>query len=250
VDMPILEPETVLAAPLDAEAGWWRAWRIHGDHGAREALVLHHLEFARIMAAKAYANRYNAAFEFADYMQFATIGLIEAVDRFDHELQIGFRTFSAQRIRGAILDGIMRMSEQQQQIKTRQRIAAERAASLQDGKGGGDVFEQLASVAVGLALGYMLEGSGMLQSHEPEAPDNGYQRIELQQLRQQLGRLVSGLPERERLVIKYHYMNHLPFETIANMLSLSKGRIAQLHRSGLEQLRAAAGQIGPCDLAW
>ncbi len=251
-----------LASPLQQrsvtmpqeEATLWRTLRDEGNPAAREELVLMHLEFARMMAAKTYSGRYNDTLDFAEYMQFASIGLIESVDRFDPSMQIGFRTFAAQRIRGAILDGIVRMSEQHQQIKARQRLVSERAASLQAGaepaSTPGALFEQLGSVAIGLALGFMLDGTTMYQADEPASIDNGYHRLEMKQLRDQLGGLVDGLPERERMVIKYHYLNHLPFETIASLLSLSKGRISQIHRSALEQLRAAANNIGPCDLAW
>ena len=38
-------------------------------------------------------------------------------------------------------------------------------------------------------------------------------------------------------VIGYHYFHSLPFEQIAGILGLSKGRISQIHRAGLARLR-------------
>jgi RNA polymerase sigma factor for flagellar operon FliA len=238
---------------LDDETALWQRWRTEGDHAARGELVVRNMEFAKMFAAKLYAGRYSNEFEFADYMQFATIGLLESVDRYDPVFPASFRTFASQRIRGAILDGISRMSEQQQQIATRQRLAAERTASLgtRTAKGSdiADVFEQLAGVAIGLALGYMLEDTSMYLEGEPAIGDS-YDRLELWQMQEKVRGLVDLLPEREKLVIKYHYLNHLPFETIAKALSLSKGRISQLHRHALELLREEVNRVRIFDRAW
>jgi RNA polymerase sigma factor for flagellar operon FliA len=234
------------------DAGLWSAWRDHGDHTARERLIERYLEFAKMFAAKCYAGRFSDEFEFGDYMQFATIGLIESVDRYDPALAASFKTYSAQRIRGAVLDGIARMSEQLQQITARQRLLAERSTYSSQGElsGPDTVLEQLASVAIGFALGFMLEDSGMYEADEKSVPDNCYTRIEMRQLREKLLGLVGKLPERERMVIQHHYLHQLPFETIANILSLSKGRVSQLHRSALEALRKAAAQTRRVDLTW
>ncbi|HYD79859.1 MAG TPA: sigma-70 family RNA polymerase sigma factor [Paucimonas sp.] len=233
----------------DEESGLWRSWRIERDSAARERLIRLHMGYACALAAKAFSRRYNDEFEFAEYMQCATIGLLEAVDRFDPQYPASFRTFATPRIQGAILDGIERLSEQQQQISARQRILAERAASV-CGERADDLFRQLAETAIGLAVGYLLEGSSMYQSEEPTLPDNGYSRLELRQLQERVRGLVEKLPEREKLVIKYHYLNHLQFETIAQIFSVSKGRVSQIHKRALAQLRDAASRVHVCDLAW
>lgn len=232
----------------------WRRWRDENDASAREALILLHLEFAKMLAAKCFAGRYGDELEFADYMQFATVGLLESIDRYDPASQASFRTFSAPRINGAMLDGVARLSEQQRQISARQRMLAERAESLtgsmESKEGTDEIFEQLAGVAIGLALGYMLEGSSMYQVQEPVSMNSAYTNVEVRQLQQQVRSLVDMLPERERSVIKYHYLNHLRFEAIAEILSLSKGRVSQLHKNALDLLRKEAGKISSCNIAW
>jgi RNA polymerase sigma factor for flagellar operon FliA len=245
-----LAPSTLMS---DRERQLWAEWCNQRSASSREQLIMLHLEFARIIAAKLYLRRYNDEFEFAEYMQFATVGMIESIDRFNPDKQFTFRTFSAPRISGAILDGISRLSEQHQQISMRRRILSERAESIRHAEAGvanRDVLEQLADIAIGLALGYMLEGSTMYQSQEPTAPSNSYSAIQQRQLQERVRSLVDGLPERERLVISYHYLHQIRFETIAEMLSVSKGRVSQLHRSGLERLRSAASKVASCDLAW
>lgn len=248
------EAEAGLAdRPDQAELRLWERWRLHGDYAAREQLVLRHLGFARMMAGKVYRGRYNDEFDFSEYMQFATVGLLESIDRFDPATGVTFRTFAAKRMAGAILDGVQHLSEQQQQINARQRIVRERAQSmdaLADSGTVSDVFDRLAQVAIGLALGYMLEGSSMYAGDEPATADNCYTRVELKQLQGQVRAMVESLPEREKLIVKEHYLNRLPFDTIADILNVSKGRVSQLHRRALVMLRDACKKINDCDLTW
>jgi RNA polymerase sigma factor for flagellar operon FliA len=252
LDAFLPSPAQPLAAGAETEAGLWRRWHEAGEWGARQQLIGLHLEFARMLAAKLYRGRYNDEFEFAEYMQFATVGLIEAIDRYQPALTASFRSFAFARVRGAILDGITRLSEQQQQISARQRMLAERAASLAStaGEAGDDVLVQLASIALGLACSYMLEGSGLYLDSEPAAGDNSYTGIELRQLQFRLLGMVDSLPQAEREVIKYHYFQHLSFTMVAELMSLSCGRISQLHKQALEHLRLACKNTPSRDLAW
>ncbi|UGQ47978.1 sigma-70 family RNA polymerase sigma factor [Massilia endophytica] len=244
-------------APAGRAAGeedvWWQRWLGGRDPAARERLVSVHLEFARMLAAKAYRGRYGDEIDFADYLQFATVGLLECVDRYDPALGVGFRTYSAKRISGAILDGIGLLSERQQQIGVRQRLLKERTLSLAPaarGRAGPGTFEQLAEVALGMALGYLLDGTGLYLDEAAQFPDGCYTRLELRQLQTQVRALVEGLPQRERLIIKYHYLNCMPFDMIAGMLSLSKGRVSQLHARALRLLREAGAAVRSCDATW
>lgn len=238
----------------DDEAEHWLALRTSADAGARARLIELHMPLARIIAAKLYAGRYHDEIEFDDYHQMATIGLIEAVDRFDPAQGARFRTFASMRVRGAVLNGLDRMSERQQQISTRQRLRAERAASLapEDAPdGSAQLLHMLAEAGIGLALGMLLEGSSLLaEENAVSSAPAPYAAVELNQLRKRVGALVDLLPERERRIIHSHYLQHIPFEQIASTLGVTRGRVAQLHKQALNRMREAAKQVPPCDVAW
>ena len=105
-------------------------------------------------------------------------------------------------------------------------MRAERLHSLEEDPGAaadpGALFEALARMAVGLALGYILEDSGMYRGEEGPTADNNYQAVELRQLQSRVRALVENLPERERLIIRCHYLNLVPFESIADSSGSSK----------------------------
>jgi len=237
----------------DEERALWRRWR-EGDASAREVILVHYLPFAKILAAKVYSGRRHDEFEFGEYVQFATVGLLEAVSRFDPERGVKFKTFSGRRIIGSILNGLEHLSEKQEQISFRHRLASQRMESIRgrqpNGSNPEELFSYLAHVAVGLALGYILEDSGMFQRPTSTYMSNGYAGVETAQLKERMGSLVEKLPERERAVLKYHYMNHVPFEEIAGILGVTKGRISQIHKHAIELLREAIKGIRNCDMAW
>lgn len=241
--------QAAASLPLADEAALWDAAR-GGALPARERLIEAYLPFARILAAKVFARRIDHDLEFDEYLQFATVGLIEAVDRYKSERAIQFKTFAAHRINGAILSGIEHLSEKREQICVRQRLLAERAASnktaLDDDAG--DIFQQLADVAIGFALGYILEDAG--EHDDAIVTENRYSAPEMRQLRSRIHALVGRLPQRERMVIKYHYLNQVPFGAIAESMEISKGRVSQLHRHALDLLRDMMKSVETCDVAW
>ena len=241
---------------LDLDAGWgnvdaeavlslWHQYRESRDPALRERLIEHYLPFARMLAAKAYANRVQLELEFGDYLQFASIGLVEAVDRFDPAVAPKFEAFSVLRINGAMLNGIVSLTEKHEQISARKRLLTERVKSLKEDtpkpKDYDTVFKYLAELAIGLAVGFALEGTGMYQGEEGCYEENTYRRIELKQLCKKVTEMMALLPDRERHVIKLHYQQQIPFDEIAEILCVTKGRVSQLHKSALKRLRDEFG---------
>lgn len=223
-----------------AEKDLWRAWIEDKDVDARQKLIEHHLPFSHMLAAKFYAKRQILQIEFDEYRQYAIAGMIEAIDRFDIKRESNFRTYAGYRITGAILNGIEKYSDKQQQISTRTLLRQQRIESMQEADGkdlGIDIFSELVELAVGLAIGYMLEDSGMYQTQEDQYTENFYERHELKQLQKSLEHIVDVLPEQSRRVIRYHYYQGLSFEHISDVLKLSKGRISQIHSRAIKLLR-------------
>lgn len=228
----------------DAADADWLAFMASREAGLRTRLVERYLPFARIMAGKLYAGRTHMEVEFDEYLQYARVGLIEAVDRYDPRRGFKFETYAASRISGAILNGLASYSEVHEQVLARKRLVRERVDLLRGaapdaGEADADaVFAHLAELAIGLAVGFVLEQTGMhVGEREPLYQDNSYARIELRQLRQRIGQLLDNLPARQRQVMVYHYQQQLPFEQIAGMLRVTKGRVAQLHKEALQRLR-------------
>lgn len=230
------------------EPALWQQW-IGGDASAREQLLGLHMPYARIVAASYYARRFSDDVEFGDYLQYASVGLLEAMDRYDPARGVQFRTFAARRMHGAILNGLQRLTEKHQQIAARQRLRAERLQDVRELAGAEaaapNAPEQLmrivAEAGIGLAVCWMLEGTAMVDAGASAGTLHFYEGAQLRQLRQRLAEAVERLPPQERTVIRHHYLQDVPFDRIAAELQLTKGRISQIHKQALLHLRRLVG---------
>lgn len=213
-----------------------------------DGLVVRHLPLVRVIAARLYRLRWNQSVEFDDYCQMGAVGLVEAAQRFDPTRGAEFGTFASWRISGAILNGLARSTELHQQIASRKRMVDSRSASIAgESEAAHDTsveaaLARLAKVAVGLAVGFMLEGSGMFDSGEAVTRFDGYASVAVRQLRTRLHAAVASLPWQERRVLEGHYFQQQSFVEIADDLGLTRGRISQIHKSALERLRAVLAQ--------
>lgn len=226
----------------------WSTFIGTGSILVREALFRHYVPYARALAAQLFAGRLRDDVEFGDFLQLALVGLLEALDRFDPQRGIAFETYCTPRIRGSVLDGVGRLTDGQEQMSFMRRAQRERLASIKDGAQTGDAatdtFRQIAHLAAGLAIGYMLDGSGMLATEEESAPpaSSPWQGIAWRQTQSRLSGAVAELPVRYRRIIHYHYFCGLHFEQIADILGTSRARISQLHHAALAQLKDALGE--------
>ena len=269
--MPTTHDRSDAADPVSAasEAELWQRWREQRDESARQRLMDHFIPYARVVAATYYGRRINDEIEFNDYLQLASVGLVESIDRYDPALGAQFKTFAARRMHGAILDGLERLTEKQQQIAVKRRLRQERLQDIQSAASSAraeattgkdskathadNLFKYLSEVGIGLAISYLLEGTGMVQGDATATyqADAYYQRAELRQLQQRIRELVQRLSDQERTVITCHYLQEHSFEEIAERLQLTRGRISQIHRKALGTLRVQLGPQpthGPIDL--
>lgn len=229
------------------EAGLWRRVRDHGDAAARQRLLDFHLPYARVVAASYFSRRYNDEVEFSDYLQLASVGMLEAMERYDPARGVQFRTFAARRMHGAILSGLERLTEKQQQIAARQHLRTERLKEVKAmaGEDGavkpGDprhLLQFVSEVGMGLTLCWLLEDTAMVQPPGACTVVPFYQSSAMKQLRDRLLHAVDALPPQERTVVRSHYLQDMPFEHVAATLQLTRGRISQIHKQALLRLRS------------
>src|SRR5205085_9215566 len=183
---------------------------------ARAALLKMHLPYARILAAHFYSRRFTDDVEFGDFLQFASIGLLEALERYDPGRGVQFRTFAARRMQGAVLNGLERCTEKHQQIAARQRLRSERLQEVKalagaDASGAAphgaeQLVRFVSEMGIGLALCWMLEGTGMVETPEASTSNPFYRSVALAQLRQRLLQAVDALPVQQKTVVRSHYL--------------------------------------------
>jgi RNA polymerase sigma factor for flagellar operon FliA len=237
-----------MAAQSNIEVeGLWQALQELGDSGAREQLIIRYGDFARMIAAKLYGMRRDDTVPFKDYLQYAQVGLIEALDRFDASQGASFESYSSHRIRGSILNGLSRQTEVRAQRLYWREIIAERRQSLQapaEAAVSETTLEDFARLAMGLAIGLMLDDPNAPERADDSVEANPYAGTELNQMRERVRTLVEQLPAREADILRRHYYEQREFQEIAAELGVTKGRVSQLHARALQRVREALN-VGP-----
>jgi RNA polymerase sigma factor for flagellar operon FliA len=207
------------------------------DVAARDALIVKYSPWTRLVARDVYVRVYALRDAWHDCVQNALIGLLEAMDRFDPARGISFQTYARHRVRGAVFNGVRNLRESLAQgTRSYDQMAAalDRMETFDDGDNT-DPLEAFVGTTVGLGLGFLLEASSV-PSHSQGS--DAYVELEREELSAAIADAMKRLPEREQMILTMHYYHHVPFVEISVQLGLTKGRISQLHKRALGNLRA------------
>lgn len=230
-------------ADLEQDRARWREFASSRTQELRSELIQRYIGLARITAARLYQRRLDNSVSFSDYLQYARVGLVEAIDHYDPAREVPFEAFSSFRIKGAVLNGLEGESELAAQRAFWSRRARDRFESLKSHEIQGDrraSLEELVNLTVGLALSHVIEQEDGEIIDESLAA-NPYAVTELAQLKRAVRSLLPSLPERERELIRRHYEEHVEFQQIAAEWGVTKGRVSQLHAQALQRLRQLLG---------
>ena len=232
----------------DEEALLWNAYKHQNSIAAREQLFLLYLPLAKRISARFVRDNYSTPVEFQELSQMASIGLLEAIDNFNPTLGVPFRFYCPRRISGSILNGLAKLTEVNQQISLRKRLSRERLRSISRGtvkpKKREDALDILGDIAAGLALGMMLDNSAMYMETDRDPAKDAYDTLVWKQAITRMRRELEVLPERERDILRYHYLEGISFDEIGILLGVSKGRISQIHKAAIALLRKRLSNNG------
>ena len=226
------------ALPEEAVRQLWTQFTESRSPKLRDRLIECYLRLAQVAAARFYRQRRDNAVSFSDYLQYARLGLVEAIDGFDPSREASFETYSSYRIRGAMLNGLARESEiaaQRTFWRTRLEERVDSLGAMPTSEGEAEL-EALARMLSRLGGGSMPELPNEDMVDETLRADP-HAAAELAQLRE----AVEKLPRREKQLIRRHYFDHCEFRVIAAELTVSPGRVSQLHAQALLRIREWMG---------
>lgn len=195
-----------------------------------------------------------------DMISAGTVGLIEAVGRFDPSLGVKFETYAIRRIRGAMFDELRRADRLSRSVRTHQRELEQATEALRE-KLGREPEEQEVAQALGLSLDryhtIVSDSAWVTVSLDkllhPDNENDNYLESELPDPRaadaaasaehndsvRRLGTAIQALPDRDQLLLSLYYKEELTQREIATVLEISESRVCQLHARTLKSLRAA-----------
>lgn len=196
-----------------------------------------------------------------DLVSSGILGLIDAVDKFDPTRNIQFKTYAEFRIKGAMLDELRSLDwvprsvrkKSSQVEKAYQVIESELGRPATDEEVAGslglnlDDFHRLLHEVKGLSMVDVesFRGGNLNQTRTDlfeiladEDTLNALEVLGLTEVKSVVAEAITGLPEKERLVVAMYYYEELTMREIGEVLGYTESRISQLHTKALLRLKA------------
>jgi RNA polymerase sigma-B factor len=192
-----------------------RLYHRHGDLEARATLIQQYLPLVRRLARR----HVGRGEPYEDLVQVGTIGLINAIDRFQLDRGVDLATFAIPTIEGEIKRHLrdrawpIRIPRRLQELDPTLKL---RVAELVDGDNG--------------------------ELERESALDHGY---EIGEDRIALARGFRILDARERLLLRLAYFDSMSQKQIARRVGISQIHVSRLTRRALAKLRVEIGQDCP-----
>jgi len=189
----------------------------------------------------------------------AMLGLVDAANRFDPDKGVMFKTFAELRVRGAVLDEVRRMDWFSRTLREKharlfrimdrleksfgrtpeeEEMARELEMTIDEYHNLLNEVSQLGCISLNESIDDCSNGRCIIDNLKDETAVNPLGHLLSNELRQEMADHISRLSEKERLVISLYYHEELSQKEIADVMSLSEGRISQIHSQALLKLKA------------
>ena len=227
------------------------------DFTKRERLIVEYAPLVKYIANRI-AMRLPPHIEVSDLINAGVIGLIDAIEKFDPDKEVKFKTYAEIRIRGAILDELRSMDWIPRSIRKVINKLVNAYHELEQELGRPAKDEEIAEL-----LGLQMEEFYKLLKHSAGAPlisldvmvDHDDKRrdilsclvdpkttdafgvLGLNELKDSIAGAIDDLPEKEKQVVSLYYYDELTMKEIGEVLDLTESRVSQIHTKAILRLR-------------
>lgn len=220
----------------------------------RQQMILDHYQLVRTIAGRM-VRRFPSNVEVEELINVGTLGLIDALDRFDPARAVPFKAYAEIRIRGAIVDALreadwvprsvrrkfLRIEAARTRLRShlkrepnREEMAADLEMTLSE-------YEDLcgdAEVRRLISLDTPLDEDGGSTIGDQVA-DGGASMLDEWiegERAEEVKAAVARLPERERTVVTLYYMRGYQLKEIGETLGVTESRVCQISKQAVGRL--------------
>ena len=192
-----------------------------------------------------------------DLVQNGMMGLLDAINRFEAGMGAQFETYAAQRVRGAMLDGLRENDWLPRSLRRDFRRIEVAISQLEQHFGRAPSELELAAALDMTLADYqkMLQDArghqlisfedlvengdeDFLERHLTDHAGEPSKILEDESLRRMLVDGIEALPEREKLMMALYYEQDLNLREIGEVMGVTESRVCQLHTQVVARLRA------------
>ncbi len=222
----------------------------------RQQLILDYYPLVRTIAGRM-ARRLPPSVDVDELINVGVLGLIDAIDRFDPERGVPFKSYAEIRIQGAMFDALRgddwvprsvrrkynRIDQARRDLvqelgrnPTREELADRLGTSVEE-------YEALARDArinklVSLDVPVTDEGTTPLVERLTRSDAESVEdRLCHAELKEEVLHAVGNLPEKERIAVTLYYMQGMTLREIGALLGVTESRACQLRGQGIKRLK-------------
>lgn len=235
----------------------WQIYENEKDESVKRELkktiIEQYLNLVRIISGKLY-NYYASNIEFDDLMGYGVIGLIDAIEKFDHTKNIKFETYASIRIRGSIIDQIRNLDWIPRSIRQKSRLLRDAydAVEMKLGREPKNIeiaehmgktlketedlinetsIYNILSIEDDFNESYKMQLSDNTLDASPE--DSAVHNDNITELEKS----IESLSEREQLIINLYYYENITYKEIGEILKISESRVSQIHSKAIMKMK-------------
>ena len=240
------------------EKDLWIRYKEHGDYEARDRLIVHHMRVVKYIAGRM-AIHIPSTIEMDDLIGWGIMGLMDALEKYDHGQDIKFSTYASIRIRGAILDQIRSLDWAPRSLRAMARKVGAAREKLRHARGqepstreiaeeiGADE-EQIEQTVAQLQTAQILSLDDYLPAEEGQetrkyevisntAMPSPSQAAEHTERQERLVKAILQLPEQQQIVLNLYYYEELTLKEIGAVIDVTESRVCQIHSAAMKRLR-------------
>ncbi|XVJ51929.1 MAG: FliA/WhiG family RNA polymerase sigma factor [Vampirovibrio sp.] len=236
---------------------WQEYAKDRTNNRIREKLVLHYLHLVKHTVNRLPLSLPNSVSP-DDIISYGTLGLLDAIKRFEPERGWKFETFAVNRIRGEVIDQLRVQDWVPRGVRKRNKKLAETLKILEEKLHRPPTDEEMAAALEVTVTRYhaMLNEASVLvlsldetlgsdkdsnmslldtvADKHSETPEGS---LEVGDVQRCIAEAITHLPERERLLIALYYQEHMTLSEIGELINISESRVCQLHAQAIMRLR-------------
>jgi RNA polymerase sigma factor for flagellar operon FliA len=199
-------------------------------------------------------------------VSYGTFGLLDAIEKFDPDREIKFKTYAMTRIRGSIFDELRAVDWIPRSIRQKAK-QLEQIIGMLENKEGQTVDDDQIAKELGVSVDELaslltkISGTSLVSLHDIwylgdendevsfletlESPSNMNPDviIEKEEIKNHIVEAIKTLPEKEKKVIVLYYYEDLTLKEIGEVLEVTESRISQLHTKAVMRLRSKLGKV-------
>jgi RNA polymerase sigma factor FliA len=247
-----------------SEQELWLDYRKNGSVEIRDYLVKKYSPLVRYVAGKVAINMPESV-EYDDLISYGCLGLLDAIEKYNPEKEIQFKTYAVTRIRGAIYDELRSIDwvprSVRQKSKELENAISELELRLGRSASDDEIAEELGMTSEDFQkLLLKLNSTSMVSLNEVwyagtdeemtlgdsiESPNSikPDTMLEKNEVKSTIIDAIKKLPDKERKVLILYYYEDLTLKEIGAVLEVTESRISQLHTKAILRLRGRLTKI-------